>query len=260
VKAEYILEIQTDDDEFIQGQLYLTASTGNIREGDRVIAFFDSAADRDEAAKLFAHAQKTDRPQTNWLVHYQQSLKPIYVGDSFVVAPDRALIPPSTDRHALVIPQEQAFGTGSHESTALCLELLESLDLRGKSGLDIGSGSGILALAMRQLGAAKVIAFDNDLDAYGALRENAIRNGIDIAAFIGTLDALGGGIFDVITMNILPEVIVPLLPQVRTHLCGSVIVSGILTGRRDDVVNAAHGLQLVNEQTKGEWWAGMLSQ
>src|SRR5436853_6728837 len=96
----------------------------------------------------------------------------------FVVSPVPTHYPEGTVRHALVIPQEQAFGTGSHETTSLCIELLETLDLAGARGLDVGAGSGILALVMLRLGAAKAIAFDNDLDAYTALRENRARNGV----------------------------------------------------------------------------------
>lgn len=259
MQTEYVLEIAADDDDVIQGQLYLTASTGNFTQAGHVIAFFETAAARDEAAKLFTNCRKIDQPRTDWLEHYQQSLEPLYIGDSFVVAPDARLIP-DTARHRLVIPQEQAFGTGSHETTTLCIELLESIDMRGTRGLDIGSGSGILALAMMLLGAQKVIAFDNDLDAYAALRENAIRNGMVLPVFIGTLDALRAGTFDVITMNILPDVIIPMLPQVMQHLRGSLIVSGVLTSLRDDVVDAARDLRLVEERTKGEWWAAIFAR
>src|SRR5579859_7489537 len=222
---DFILEIACPDEqmeEIVLAHLSLTASTGSFASGEMLHAYFHSSSDRDAAARALAELpvemRSVDEERTDWLAAYQQSLKPIFIGESFVVAPDAKLIPANTKRLPLVIPQEQAFGTGSHESTALCIEMLESIDVRGKCGLDVGAGSGILALAMRRLGAKKVIAFDNDLDAYGALRENAMRNGIDLALFIGTLDALRGGIFDVITMNIFPEVIVPMLPQVCKHL------------------------------------------
>ncbi len=99
-------------------------------------------------------------------------------------------------------------------STALAIEMLEGINLRSGRGrgLDIGSGSGILALAMLRLGARKAIAFDIDLDAFRPLRENRQRNGVaaeEMPIFIGPLDAMRGGRFDVITVNILPEVIIP---------------------------------------------------
>ena len=263
---DYLLEIACapEDEDAILARLFLTKSTGSTSDVGLVTAFFDHAAERDAAAASLADLDVTsvDRERVDWLQLYQQSLKPIFIGNRFVVAPDVALFP-DDDRLRIVVPQEQAFGTGSHETTSLCIELLESIDIKGKRGLDIGSGSGILAIAMLKLGARKVTAFDNDPDAYGALRDNRMRNAIDPATmplFIGSVESMRGGIFDVITMNILPEVIIALLPMVVPRMRGSLIVSGVLTSRRDDVVNAAStcALTLRREQTKGEWWAGEL--
>lgn len=260
--TDYLLHIAFDPqlEEVVQGRLFLTRSTGSVAAQPGVLtAYFDTAADRDAAAAMFENAIAEDQARVDWLQLYQQSLQPLIVGRSFIIAPEASLIPKKSERHALVIPQEQAFGTGSHETTALCIEMLEDIDLRGKRGLDVGSGSGILALAMLKLGAQKAIAFDNDLDAYAPLRENRSRNdGRGLSIFIGTLDALACVPFDVITINILPEVIIPMLPRVKKYLRGALILSGILTTSRDAVV-AATGLRLVNEKEKGEWWAGTFS-
>ncbi|HUP60204.1 MAG TPA: 50S ribosomal protein L11 methyltransferase [Thermoanaerobaculia bacterium] len=277
---DFILEIACDasNEELIQSRLFLTASTGNTTSGDTISAYFDSAEDRDSAMDLLREldVRAVERERVDWLDRYQQSLEPIVIGERFLVAPDASLIPQDTDRFTIVVPQEQAFGTGSHETTSLCIELLESLGrrtsssatgadrevrpptLRGKRGLDIGSGSGILAIAMLRLGAEKVIAFDNDVDAYGALRDNRLRNGIDPARmpiFIGSIEALRGGTFDVITMNIVPEVIVPMLDDVMRHASGAVILSGVLAARRDEIPLACR-----LEKTKGEWWAGVITR
>ncbi len=272
---DFIIEVSFDAndaalDDLVQSRLYLSASTGNssVEVNGTIVTsgYFDSANARDDAKRQLAgiegielHAD--DRERVDWLDRYQQSLEPLFIGQQFVVAPDPGLIPSNTTRHVLVIPQEQAFGTGSHETTSLCIEMLETLDIAGKRGLDIGAGSGILALAMCRLGALHVIAFDNDADAFAALRDNRVRNDIDAARmpiFIGGLDALRPGLFDVVTMNIIPEVIIPLLGQVRQHVGGSLILSGILVVKRDEVVRActAHDLVLSDERAKGEWWAG----
>lgn len=260
---DYILEIVSSDEDTVQARLFLTASTGNVVNGGVVTAYFSSAEERDRAADAFADmsVRALECETADWLELYQQSLQPLLIGENFVVVPDARLLPPDTGRHALIIPQEQAFGTGGHESTALAMELMESLDMRGKTALDIGAGSGILALAARRLGARRAIAFDNDLDAYAALRANRERNSIDaVPLFIGTLDALRRATFDVITMNILPEVIAPLLPEVRSRMGGALIVSGILMSKRDEMVAAAAGLRLTNEKTRGEWWAGSFTK
>ncbi len=270
---DFVLEItyasDPEIDDEVQSRLFLSASTGSYSSDaggvTTVSAFFDSAAARADAAPLLSGAgvklREDDRERIDWLDRYQQSLEPLPIGKSFVVAPDARLIASDDRRHRIVVPQEQAFGTGSHETTSLCIEMLESIDMRNKRGLDVGSGSGILAIAMLRLGASKVIAFDNDVDAYGPLRDNRIRNQVAMALFIGGIEALRGGLFDVITMNIVPEVIIPLLPEVMTHVSGALILSGILTTRRDDVVRAAGGggATLRDEATKGEWWCGRFS-
>ncbi len=270
--TDFILEITFDDpalEEQIAARLFVTASSGSTSTEDSISAYFDSAASRDEAAESLRDLdgvalQFAERKRVDWLARYQQTLEPLVIGTRFVVAPDAALLPRDSERFTIVVPQEQAFGTGSHETTWLCIELLESLGLAGKRGLDVGSGSGILALAMHRLGAAKAVAFDNDTDAYGALRDNRIRNEVPPEAmplFIGSVEALRGGAFDVITMNIIPEVILPLLGDVvaRMGADARLVLSGILLVKRDEVVDAArtHELVLVDERARGEWWAGV---
>jgi ribosomal protein L11 methyltransferase len=270
--VDYILDISFDPadvaiEDLIQSRLFLTKSTGNSSTAAVVSAFFDTAEDRDEAAALLADlaasVSATVRDRVDWLEAYEQSLEPILIGERFVVAPDARLIPADSTRVRIIVPQEQAFGTGSHETTSLCIAMLESLDISGKRGLDVGSGSGILAIAMHLLGARKVIAFDNDNDAYGALRDNRMRNHVPDPAmpiFIGGVESLRGGAFDVVTMNIIPEVILPLLGAVVARLAndGVLILSGILIVRADDVIRDAerHGLTLQDARTRGEWWAG----
>jgi ribosomal protein L11 methyltransferase len=277
---DHILDISFDArdaalEDLVQSRLFLTASTGSSsveRNGTSTIsAYFDSPDDRDAAAAELSdlaavELHVTERERVDWLDLYQQSLEPIVIGERFIVAPDAALLEGHGDRLAIIVPQEQAFGTGSHETTSLCVAILETLDVAGQRGLDVGAGSGILAIAMHRLGAGMVIAFDNDPDAYAALRDNRLRNGVPDSAmplFIGSVEALRGGTFDVVTMNIIPEVILPLLPDVVTHLGARsrLILSGILLVKRDEVVTAAaaHDLVLADERSKGEWWAGVFS-
>jgi len=274
---DYILEISFESslDDLVQSRLYLTESLGSTSvEGDgstTVSAYFDSPDARAAAMAAFdtldVELRTVDRDRVNWLERYQQSLQAIEIGERFVVAPDAALLASDTSRLRIIVPQEQAFGTGSHETTALCITLLETIDVSGSHGLDIGSGSGILAIAMHRLGARKVIAFDNDPEAYAALRDNRIRNGLPESAmpiFIGGTEALRSGKFDVLTMNIIPEVIIPLLGSVVDRMAdgAALIVSGVLGERRDDVVAAAgsHGLSLSDEKRRGEWWAGVFQR
>ena len=265
--VDFILEIPLDaaDEEIVQGRLFFTRSSGSTMVGDVLIAYFDTAEDRDAASRDLADLdpRASERARVDWLDQYQQSLTAMEIGERFLVAPDPSLLRDSS-RLLLVVPQEQAFGTGSHETTSLCIEMLETIGVERRRGLDVGTGSGILAMAMVRLGASKVIAFDNDPDAYAALRENRIRNGVDgqvMPLFIGGVEALRGGSFDVVTMNIIPEVILPLLGDVVLRMApdAQLILSGILVVKRDEVLAAAaaHGLQLQDERAKGEWWVGV---
>ena len=154
---DFLLEISFDAadaalEELVQARLFFTPSTGNFTTEtggkSKVSAYFPSVQQRDAAAEQLAglnvDLSRKERDRIDWLERYQQSLRPILIGKRFVVAPDATLIPTDGGRLPLIIPQQQAFGTGSHQSTALAIELLESIDLRGARGLDIGSGSGIL--------------------------------------------------------------------------------------------------------------------
>ncbi len=301
--TDYILEIVFDPsdlelDEAVQSRLFRSASTGsavNDQGPESVLsAYFDSAEARQEAAgmliELDVELRQLERERVDWLAMYEQSLEPMMIGKRFIVAPDARLLAADPSRLAIVVPQELAFGTGSHETTSLCMELLESifdessatggvsiaeayatvemaLPRAGKVALDIGTGSGILAIAMLRLGAAKVVAFDNDLDAYGPLRDNRMRNAVaddSMPLFIGGVEALRNGTFDLVSMNIIPEVILPLLPRVVEFVAqgGTLMLSGILNVRRDDVVGAAEelGFSVAIETSRGEWWAGALKR
>lgn len=270
--VDFLLDIivPPDREERVRVNLYLAGSAGDYEHDGVLTAFFERREDRDLAAKVLQslelEAEPRDSPRENWLDRYQQSLHAIPIGGRFIVTPDPDLVPNPGDRIVLHIPQERAFGTGAHESTALCLAMLERIDLRGTTTVDIGTGSGVLAIAMLKLGARKAIAFDNDPETSGVIHRNARRNGIERAsleAFVGSPEAVRGLRAQVITMNILPEVIIPLLPSVSRWLRpgGSLIVSGILLMKRDDVVaaGARESLRIANEAVQGEWWCGVLT-
>ncbi|MGH9457186.1 MAG: 50S ribosomal protein L11 methyltransferase [Thermoanaerobaculia bacterium] len=264
-------DARRDLDDVVEGILFLTTSLGSQiseRPGETVVScWFASPEDRRVARGMLADVDgltltDEDREETDWLEVYRQSLEPLPIGERFLVAPDAALIPSDSERLPIVVPQERAFGTGSHESTALCLAMLETLDLGAKTGLDAGTGSGVLAIGMIRLGARKAFAFDNDLETWEVVPKNLVRNGVaggQVAFFVSGVDAVRApGRFDVITMNILPHVIIPALPAIAPLLApeGALIVSGILVEQKDEVIAAAsrEKLRLTREAAKGEWW------
>jgi ribosomal protein L11 methyltransferase len=150
------------------------------------VAFFSEAAERDRALEHFSSLELVDAvaeevPDENWAERSQAALTPVTV-QRLTVAPPWTI----TDElraHApgpiVVIRPSMGFGTGHHASTRLCLALVQDLDLSGASVLDIGTGSGVLAIAAKVLGAARVVGIDVDGDAIDNARENAEMNGLN---------------------------------------------------------------------------------
>ena len=204
--------------------------------------------------------------EQDWLANYRASSRPFTVA-RFRIDPrdvhaeiDGALEPESGGRIHLQVPAENAFGTGSHESTRLMLLWLDDLanELSGRRVLDVGSGSGILAFAALRLGAAHVVGFDLDPPSVVTARLNGLRNGLESQFFAGTAAALAGRAgFDWLLINVLPERILGDLPRLLSTLVpgGRVISSGNLVARRDELLQVfeKHGLRLQDEKIDGEW-------
>jgi ribosomal protein L11 methyltransferase len=217
----------------------------------------------------------------DWLAEYRAVSVPIEVGRRFRIDPrdvddgaavgaevEAAAPTPGPDgRYTLRIPARSAFGTGSHESTRLALRWLEELDLAGRSVLDVGCGSGVLAFAAELLGAARVVGFDADPQAALLAAQNARWNGLSARFFAGRVAALRaaapcGGAFDVALVNVLPERIAGELPALlrRLHPGARVVSSGNLAERRGELLGrlAGLGLELEGELVEGEWVAFLL--
>jgi ribosomal protein L11 methyltransferase len=163
----------------------------DLANGIRV--FFPSAAQRDRALTRVRECSPTsvcapvDIPDEDWAARSQASLGPVTI-DRIVVAPPWATGPDRPDRIQLVIQPSMGFGTGHHASTRLCLRLLQRLDVPGKRVLDVGTGSGVLALAAARLGAGRVLAIDSDTDALGSAADNLRLNGMPEAVELRQID------------------------------------------------------------------------
>jgi ribosomal protein L11 methyltransferase len=169
--------------------------------------------------------------------------------------------PPDGRIHLFVEPR-QAFGTGSHESTQLVLLLLERIPVAGTAVLDVGTGSGILSLAARSLGAASAVGFDNDLDAVCVARQTvaAQRQELGVALFAGSTTAVRAGKrFDLILANLIPAQLEPLLSQLcavmRDH--GTLVISGLMVDQRTalEAELGRFGLRVEEALEAGEWIA-----
>jgi ribosomal protein L11 methyltransferase len=202
----------------------------------------------------------------DWNADWEASIEPLQVTDDLVITPswklDEAKSLPS--KHLLIIDPKMSFGTGHHETTRLCLQLIETLDCRGKQVLDVGTGTGALAMYALMRGASHAVGIDTDEWSYKNVQENRDLNTIPAENFDIRFGDLKQTIkaderFDIVIANIHRNVLLPLAPEVYKHLVpsGSLILSGILTYDVDEVKQAylGTGLTFIADRQEHEWVA-----
>jgi len=196
----------------------------------------------------------------DWLAGYRERARPFPVGDTWWVdpRPDSSFSPPA-GRRRLVIEPRMAFGSGSHESTQLILLELEKLEVDGATILDLGTGSGILAIAAAGLGAKMVVGLDIDEDAIWVARETADvqERRVQVRYVFGSPDCLGAVGFDIVMCNMISANMLPLLPQMQTLLApgGVAVLSGLLAIETHDITEtlSSLGLGVTGGRVLGEW-------
>lgn len=202
------------------------------------------------------------QPEVDWIGEYRHQARPFRVGNRFWIDPHPSspTAPPADCIHLLIEPR-QAFGTGSHESTQLMLLLLEDRPPAGARVLDVGTGSGVLALAAKALGARWVLGFDVDMDAvFVALETARLHPQWPVQLFAGPSRALAPlPSFDLILANMLVEQFVPLLPRLRRLVRedGELFLSGLLVSQKEAVAEElkATGFEVASAKQLGEWAA-----
>ncbi len=201
--------------------------------------------------------------QEDWENAWKQYYHPIEIGARLAVAPSWEAYP-GTGRTVLRLDPGMAFGTGTHETTALCLEVLDGAVQGGERVLDVGCGSGILAVAALLLGAKSALAIDIDPLAVRTARENAQRNGVQnrITVAAGDLASAASGRYNIITANIVADAIMRLAPAVPPLLApgGLFVASGIIKERAGEVAAnlSAAGL-CVREAREANGWVALVA-
>jgi ribosomal protein L11 methyltransferase len=216
----------------------------------QVTAYFDQPPNRESVRRELADALRVyDQPSSSvremsvrevadedWLGEWKKNWQPVEVGERFIVAPPWTEIPDKRGRIVIRIEPGMAFGTGTHETTRLCLVAIEK-HYAGGSFLDVGTGTGILAIAAAKLApAAHVEACDTDAEAVAIARENARLNGVaDRITFrVGTIAETTASA-DVVCANLTADVILPMLPSLISITCWHLILSGILDTQAEAV-------------------------
>lgn len=207
-----------------------------------------------------------DIQEEDWANNWKQYFKPIEIGDKLLVKPSWEPAAADETRKILEIDPASSFGTGQHNTTRLCLELLEKNITSGERLLDLGCGSGILSIAALILGADSAAAVDIDENSVKTAAENALKNGVSAEKYLALAgditrdkklcEKLGTG-YDIVCANIVADVLIAMSGYFGGFLKdgGKLIVSGIIDARRDEVLEAISscGFELVEAISREDW-------
>ena len=238
----------------------------------RVTAYFDHVPNREclraeltEAFRIYQLPSSSARETTvrevvdqDWLGEWKKSWQPVEVGERFIIAPPWAEITDAHGRIVIRIEPGMAFGTGTHETTRLCLAAIEKY-FTGGSLLDVGTGTGILAIAAAKLSSdAHIEACDTDAEAITIAEENARLNGVGHICFrVGSVEETTASA-GLVCANLTANVIAPLLSSLLGATCGRLILSGILETQLEMVTAQLHNAGVssaVEIMQDGEWLA-----
>lgn len=219
----------------------------------------DLMRDRLQRAEVPYTLETVGVEQEDWETGWKAYYHPLEIGKRLAIVPSWEDY--ATDRTVITLDPGMAFGTGTHETTALCLGVLDEIIQGGERVLDIGTGSGILAIAALKLGAREADGVDIDPMCVRTAGENAARNGVEsrLNVLIGDLSDKATGTYDVICANIVANAIKMLVPHVPALLRanGLFMASGIIDTRRDEVIEAveATGLKVTEVKEENGWVA-----
>jgi ribosomal protein L11 methyltransferase len=207
-----------------------------------LLGSFASHGDAVAAARALGRPPDIEEvPDEDWGERWKRDLAPFAVGRVFI-RPSWTTAPPPAGAVEVVLDPGMAFGTGTHPTTSLCLAAMDRfLAARpGAAVLDVGTGSGLLAIAARKLGAGRVVGTENDPAALRVARENAERNGVTLELALALPEAVPGA-FDLVVANILANTLVELAPAIAEKVGsgGALLLSGLLAGQ-EDAVRAAY--------------------
>lgn len=197
----------------------------------------------------------------NWNEQWEKSRQVIRVSDQIVIKPSFKTYNMEKDEIVLTIDPKMSFGTGEHQTTKLVLRLLEKYIQKGMKVLDIGSGTGILAIASIKLGAEKSVAVDFDEICFENCSENAVINGVknQIEIFTGEIDIVQENNFDLITANIQKNVLIEIAEKVKmkTRKNGIIILSGLMKEDEESVLRdySKIGFRFIEKLILDEWLA-----
>ena len=265
-KAEEIAHINLIDESLIAKDRTSSIIHIYISEEDNALEAVEFLKERLTAEKINCEVGSIGVNDNDWNENWKKYFHTIEVGEKLAIVPSWEEYENKDNRTVLSIDPGAAFGTGTHATTSLCLELLQKYVNDNVDVLDIGCGSGILAIAAILLGADNAVGVDIDAQSVKTAKENAqINNITDKCEFIvGDLAEKVNGKFNIVCANIVADVIIRLFENVKDFMADDAvfIISGIIDIRKDDILSAAQkfGFAIIEEQYKDNWCAFVLKK
>jgi ribosomal protein L11 methyltransferase len=264
LKFSRLLVPRKAGEDFVVGLLSLHDPLGLEEDGRDLVACFRHAAAAREAASVLAlrgirSEIVTDIPEGDPLEAFRAASRPFPVGRRFWLDPgEPSDSSPPEGRIALRLPASRAFGTGGHESTRLALVALEEEGVEGRTVLDVGTGSGVLALAAAALGSPRAVAYDTDVEAIFVARENLRRHAFGCRVLLAAAPAEAiGGTYAVVVANLLPDELFSIRTEVLGRVApgGTLILSGIPAERETEVKERMRSRRfaLSARRSENEW-------
>jgi ribosomal protein L11 methyltransferase len=244
-----------EDAEVTAARLWAAGALGVWTRPDTLVSWFETPTDDVPGGGSWA-----PEPARDWQAEWKATVAPVHAGRFAVVpswlADEHAA---AADEHAIVLDPGQAFGSGHHATTTLCLELLSSIDLTGARVLDVGCGTGVLAIAAALAGAGEVTAVDVDADAVAVTRRNAAANHVAVTARVGSVDGATPR-HDVVLANLVTDTVAALAAPLAAATGSHLVTSGIATEREDRALDAlvAAGLAVDDVRRRDGWTAAHL--
>ncbi len=266
IKAEEIAHIDLIDEDLVAKDRTKSIIHIYISECDNAAEAIAFLSERLVAAGIDAHVSSVGVNDADWNENWKKYFKAFEVGERLAVCPSWEEYENRENRTVLSIDPGAAFGTGTHATTSLCLSVLEKQVNEQSKVLDIGCGSGILAIAGVLLGAESAVGVDIDAQSVKTAKENAEINNVQAKTefLVGDLAEKVSGEYNIVCANIVADVIIRLFDNVTDYMTddGVLIVSGIIDLRADDVKKSAkeHGLNIVTELTRDNWCAYLIKK
>jgi ribosomal protein L11 methyltransferase len=247
---------------------YEVAAIDESTQPDAWRVFFCSEAARDIAAQSLSQQfpdtimRRLDVPDEDWVARSQASLRAVKIGHLVVAppwdVPDASGVASGVEhaRDVIIIRPSMGFGTGHHATTRMCLAALQRIGLEGRRVVDVGTGSGLLAIAASRLGAASVVGIDEDPDALRAAQDNlSLNRGADITLLLGDVRLVAPEPFDVVVANLTGALLRDAAPRMHRLAapCASLILSGFLRAEEADVLAAYPAFTAAARTEEDEW-------